>query len=360
MAPRKLIVCCDGTWQKITKTYPTNVAKMKFAIDFAKDKNQVVYYHPGLGTENWFTKLLGGAFGLGLNKDILECYQWLCSIYQPGDGIYLFGFSRGAYTVRSLGGLIYKCGLLKKANRKRDREAMQLYRRSDVHPDDAAAVDFRRKNSVIHPDQSDRPLITLMGCWDTVGSLGIPDLTPKLNWDIEINKPFQFHDTKVSKIIKNARHAVGIDERRKVFNVTTMEQSEGAIIAGNTLKQLWFAGDHGCIGGGDKTKDPLSDCTLHWMMTEATSLLNGDALTLDPAKVPSMKSLKYDAPFVQDMSYSTTGFKDRTPPKSFDDLSWAVKARLKKDVSYNPPSLRSQFQSAIAAYLPDDNQSGIA
>jgi uncharacterized protein (DUF2235 family) len=353
MAHRKLVVCCDGTWQKINVTYPTNVVKVKSAIEGAQEPGQIVYYHPGLGTENWFTKLFGGMFGIGLDKDIRECYQWLCSTYQPDDYLYLFGFSRGAYTVRSLGGLLYKCGILRASDKKNAKNALDFYRDRDIHPDDPRAVDFRKNNSVAHPANDNRPFVTFIGCWDTVGSLGVPDLNPRWKLDEEINKPFQFHDTKLSRIVKNARHAVALDEHRKVFNVTPMELSDGALQSGTVLKQFWFAGDHGCVGGGNKDKEPLSDITLDWIAGEAMRLEGDYALKMDARGLPGGGTFSYNSPFFEDTRDMTRelGLINRKTTDSFDELYWSVKARLRDDPGYAPCDVREKFKDEISAFL---------
>ena len=348
MAPKHLVVCSDGTWQKIDVTYPTNVAKIKSAIEATNKPKQLVFYDPGVGTANIFAKLLGGAFGWGLRKNVKDCYRFLCRHYEPGDAIYLFGFSRGAYTARSVGGMMYKCGLVTSGKTRDVNRAMRLYRKRDVHPDDSEAREFRARYA--HPDRDtdNRPQITFLGCWDTVGSLGVPDINPRFKLDTKINRKYKFHDTKLSNIIKHARHAVAIDEKRKVFDVTPMTLSNSA--RGKTdLKQLWFAGDHGCIGGGEVIKEPLSDITLNWMVEELVTLDEEQPLSLDIAQIPRANAVNYKAPFDNSMSkmYRRLGVIDRAVPNDFDKLHWSVKARLKEDVSYNPASIRVVFETVI-------------
>jgi len=352
MANKKLIVCSDGTWQEINVTYPTNVAKIKAAIEAVKSPDQKVFYDAGVGTRNKIAKLFGGAFGWGLKKNIKDCYNFLCDNYEQGSGIYLFGFSRGAYTVRSLAGLIYKCGLLKKGSRKHINKALRLYRDRDIHPDDGAAAAFRKKYSHSNPDTDNRPFITFLGCWDTVGALGVPDLTPKLKLDKKINRKYKFHDTKLSYIIRHARHAVAVDERRKVFNVTPMTQSNKARERGTDLKQVWFIGDHGCIGGGEKVKEPLSDIAFHWMTQELLNLQGDSGLSLDKSKVPGKDKLNYMTSFDNsiDSIFKATGEIDREVTTDFKELHWSVKARLKLDTNYNP-SVRELFNRDLAGWV---------
>lgn len=348
MAQKHLVVCSDGTWQKINVTYPTNVAKIKSAIEATNTSGQRVFYDSGVGTSNIFSKIMGGIFGWGLRKNVKDCYRFLCKNYEPGDAIYLFGFSRGAYTARSLGGMIYKCGLVKTGKRRLIRKAMKLYRKRDIHPDDPEAKEFRASFSHTNKDTDNRPMITFLGCWDTVGSLGVPDLNPRLKLDEKINRKYKFHDTKLSRIIKHARHAVAIDERRKVFDVTPMTLSNSA--QGKTdLKQLWFSGDHGCIGGGDKVKEPLSDITFNWMAEELLSLNEESPLSFDIGKVPTRENINFNAPFDNSVKkiYKRLGEIERKVPNDFEKLHWSVKARLKEDQTYNPSSIRAVFETVI-------------
>jgi uncharacterized protein (DUF2235 family) len=261
---KRLIVCCDGTWQKLTSEYPTNVAKITQAIKLIADDGiqQIVFYSEGVGTGDLVDKFGGGAFGWGLDNVIQNAYRFLCLNYDSGDQIYLFGFSRGAYIVRSLAGLIYNAGLLKRHHIRETPKAYELYRdrSKETKPSSKSAQDFRVKYS----QQVD---ITFLGCWDTVGSLGIPDQIPFFPLDNWINQRYQFHDIQLNSRIQCARHAVAIDEKRKVFYVTPMQKSEQNPT--QDLKQVWFSGEHGCVGGGTEEHRGLSDTALKWMIDEA-------------------------------------------------------------------------------------------
>ena len=242
---KRLIICSDGTWQKLDTDFPSNIVKLAQAIKpvAADDIPQIVFYDEGIGTEGGINKWLGGAFGRGIDKNIEDGYRFLSLNYEPGDEIYLFGFSRGAYTVRSLAGMIYNSGLLSRVDIPLAPHAYELYRDRSLKPDDPVMVKFREQHG-------DRVPITLLACFDTVGALGLPD-TPVLQWiNRPWNKRYLFHDTKLSKIINHALHAVAIDESRKTFGVTPMTKSRQA--SNQTLHQVWFPGDHGCVGGGNK------------------------------------------------------------------------------------------------------------
>lgn len=265
---KRLIVCCDGTWQKLDSEYPTNVVKIAQAIKPSCDDDnktpQIVFYDEGIGTGDKLDGIFGGAFGWGIDQNIQDAYRFLSLNYQPNDEIYLYGFSRGAYTVRSLAGLIRCSGLLERNKIRQADSAYKIYRDDDIKPDDKKAIKFRQENS--HKDVR----ITLLGCWDTVGSLGVPDQIPLLPIDEWLNEKYKFHDTVLSSIINNALHAVAIDERKKVFDVTVMQKSSNN--PDQELEQIWFPGNHSCIGGGSEEDSGLSDGALLWMIEESHRL----------------------------------------------------------------------------------------
>ena len=225
---KRLIVCCDGTWntpdqKEEGQICPTNIVKMTSAISpLASDGTvQIVFYHSGVGTSSGLdlSHWMGGAFGVGLSEIIQDTYRFLVDNYSEGDELYLFGFSRGAYTARSLAGFIRNCGLLQKIHADKIPAAYGLYRREDqpAEPEGEEAKDFRAKFSR-------EGTIKFIGVWDTVGALGIPDhiirrLTEKL---------WHFHDVKLSRIIQNAYQALAIDERREDFQPTLWEQQPDA------------------------------------------------------------------------------------------------------------------------------------
>jgi len=203
---RRIIICSDGTWNSPEDEVATNVLKLSRSIkDVATDgKPQFVFYDWGVGTD--VNKLTGGAFGVGLDKNIQDAYRFIVHNYNPGDELFLFGFSRGAYTVRSLAGFIRNVGVLKRAKSELIPKAYDLYR-SGSKPDSDRSKKFRKNNS-----WANRTSINFLGVWDTVGSLGIP-----FSFLGFLNDKYEFHDTKLSSIIKHARHAVSIDEKREDF-----------------------------------------------------------------------------------------------------------------------------------------------
>jgi len=258
---KRLILCCDGTWQDLETEFPTNIVRIAQAVK-PTDSNgmtQMVFYDEGVGTFNFLDKAAGGAFGWGLDRNIAQAYRFLVLNWEPGDEIHLFGFSRGAYTVRSLGGLIRKCGILDGQYLRKIPNALNIYRDREAPVDGPEAVNFRT-------NYGKEAQITSLVCFDTVGSLGLPDQIPFLPFDNWANAKYQFHDIQISKLIDHAFHAVAIDEPRKVFAPTLMEKSPNH--RQQKVRQTWFAGDHGCVGGGGKKKVPLSDIALDWVFEE--------------------------------------------------------------------------------------------
>ncbi|GAA4044823.1 DUF2235 domain-containing protein [Parerythrobacter jejuensis] len=265
---KRIIICCDGTWQSLDNDWPTNVQRIAQFIKptGSNDITQTLYYNGGVGLGDLGNRIAGGVFGAGLDDEIEKAFIFLSLNYEPEDEIYLFGFSRGAYTVRSLAGLIRSCGIFKRNNIGDIPKAMVLYRNRLIGPDHDECINVRIDNSptrTVHP-----PNIHFIGCFDTVGSLGIPIQVPLFPFDDFSRNKHQFHDTQLSSIIKNARHAVAIDEQRKDFDVTKMlPQRSGP--SDSTFEERWFPGTHTCVGGGIRSSRGLADGPLRWMIEEA-------------------------------------------------------------------------------------------
>lgn len=286
---RRLLIFCDGTWNRETTDQPTNVVTAAQVVKpvGSDGVDQLVCYIQGVGTTFLVSRLetvLAGAFGLGLFARIADAYRFLVFNYTPGDQIFIFGFSRGAFTARSLGGLIRKCGIIPKSQAGKIGNAYAFYRRRDVHPDDPLAQQFRAEHSpqTIMKDRDrdwrrqngyavpDLPNFTIryIGVWDTVGELGVPKYLLIGNL---VNRKYQFHDLDLSSTVEAARQALAIDETRLEFeptpwdNLPTLNQTAGR--EGN-YRQLWFPGDHGSVGGGGDIRG-LSNRTLAWVMEGA-------------------------------------------------------------------------------------------
>ena len=264
---RRLVVCCDGTWNSIVGAAQargvTNVARLFLSVRprAADGAEQIATYVRGVGTGP-LERLRGGAFGFGLSRRIGEAYRFLVENYRPGDELWFFGFSRGAFTARSTAGFVRQCSILRRQEIGRLEEAYRMYRARGAryHPDAPEPVAFRRAHS--HPPTR----IRFIGVWDTVGSLGIP-VSP---WNplALLNRPWSFHDTTLSSSVDHARHAVAADERRGPFRPTLWVRSDRARPGTQTLHQAWFAGVHSDVGGG--YEDPgLAQVALRWMMDAA-------------------------------------------------------------------------------------------
>lgn len=279
---KRIVVLCDGTWNSADAKHPTNVVKLWKALD-EKDADgnpQVSVYDAGVGSKGgWARRVFEGATGAGLSRNIRDVYMGLVDAFEPGDKIYLFGFSRGAYSVRSLAGMIRNCGIVRKpADSEQEAElvkkAFKLYRShaEGDHPNGENARTFRKT-------YSEETNITFIGVWDTVGALGNP-----LWSNSPLTRMNKFHDTSLSRIIENAYHAMSIDEKRLNFKACLWDQQQ-SLRDSQVLEQVWFAGVHADVGGGyaDTT---FSDLPLAWMMEKAQSC--GLAFKTDP---PVLKPL---------------------------------------------------------------------
>lgn len=263
--PKNIVICCDGTNGQFS-LQNTNVVRLYSLLDHGPLR-QATFYDPGLGTMGamgawtpWaqqFTKLLGLAFGYGL-KDRIGCaYEHLMSAYEEGDRIYLFGFSRGAYTVRALAALLHMFGLIRKGNENLVPYVTNMFGRGS---EQVFALARRFK-----PAFSRECPIHFLGLWDTVKSVG---------W---IYDPKSLPYTTDNPSVSIVRHAVSIDERRCFFRQNLWKASPG-----QDVQQLWFAGVHSDVGGGyPENQNGLANIALRWMLDEA----HGAGLLLDEARV---------------------------------------------------------------------------
>jgi uncharacterized protein (DUF2235 family) len=254
--PKNIVVFSDGTGQEGGKGNNTNVYKL-FNLIEDRTQNQISFYDRGLGT-GW-RKITGNVGGMGISKNIRECYEFIFEHYQAGDNIFLFGFSRGATTVRSLSAFIHLFGILPKSRPELIKQAYKIYKISDDDEREKLADDFVKR----HHNQWCK--IKFLGVWDTVAALGIPFKTI----DVIVNFfPFfrhKYHNLKLSNSVINARHALAIDDERKTFHPKIWDKE---IKDDQTMKQVWFSGMHTDVGGGYK-EHKLSDIPLTWMVMEA-------------------------------------------------------------------------------------------
>jgi uncharacterized protein (DUF2235 family) len=315
---KRIALCFDGTWNTPDhmdegEVRPTNVYKTYEAVAARgpDGMEQAKYYGSGVGT-NWFDRFRGGVFGWGLSEKIKEGYRWLVDNFEPGDELFLFGFSRGAYTARSTAGLIRNSGILRREHRDKVEDAYALYRRRDASstPDSPEAVAFRRAYAL-------ETRIKFIGVWDTVGALGIPVGIPWMPMTFRhfFDKRWEFHDVRLSRTVDYAYHALAIDERRWQFRPTLWTQHPEA--KDQVLEQAWFAGVHSNVGGGYKDTG-LSDVAFVWMKQKAEQC----GLGLDSAWIAS--HVQGDA--LASLRNSRVGVYRFLPPRD-RTISTAVGAR---------------------------------
>ena len=275
---KRIVLCLDGTWNKVGATStPTNVVRFAQSVLPAADgATQIVYYNAGVGTDGQLDRFLGGVFGVGLKRNVQRAYLFCALNYQPGDEIYIFGFSRGAYTARAVAGIIGRVGLVYPRFFDRFEEVWQHYRRRKGPKSDLADANVP---------------IKCVGVWDTVGSYGIPAgyglgaLARMFTW-----RELHFHDTALGRKVEVGLHAVAIDEHRRPFAPTFWTQRIGeALPDGQTCEQVWFAGAHSNVGGG-YSDHRLSDVAMAWMMARVTDLtgLRFDPLVLKGLATPDV------------------------------------------------------------------------
>ena len=259
---KRIVICADGTWNRPEKNlkedFASNVLKLARGIKPLSSTgiSQQVFYDWGIGS--YYDAQVGGVTGRGMQKNIMDNYRYIVQNYSPGDEIYLFGFSRGAYTVRALCGLINNCGILKRPDAKLIELAFEHYKKSSKPwaPDGEKSIEFRDNHA--HPSRD----VKFVGVWDTVGAMGIP-----ISFLGFFEDKDEFYDTKLGKNVDMARHALAIDECRQDFEPTLWEQREGL-----DLQQMWFCGAHSDIGGSYKPASDGSLCSdypLKWMLEEA-------------------------------------------------------------------------------------------
>jgi len=269
-SPRNIVLCSDGTGNSGTSWTGTNVWKTFKAVaryDHELDAGrpqQVAFYDQGVGTSMLSIKrILGGAFGWGLGHNIRELYTALAKHYRPGDKIFVFGFSRGAFTARSLAGMISDVGIVD-GSRTRDEEeldalvgkAYKAYRAKDCKE----RVEALRKSAAIHDAR-----VHFVGVWDTVDAIGVPvdELREVIYW--VARRFLRPHNDRLTDKMDHVYHAIALDDNRHTFSPSVYDESEAAAPG---VHQVWFAGAHSNVGGG-YPRQGLSDVALDWMMTAA-------------------------------------------------------------------------------------------
>ena len=270
---KRLIVCVDGTWNTPTmedngEPSPTNVFKFYRALDDDCD-DQCAYYHTGIGTEGGrLRNILDGAFGGSLEDHIRDVYLWLADRYEDGAEVCLLGFSRGAFTVRCVAGMLKRPGLVAFGGDKSLQAKREAVGRAyEAYADKEQSVDVHMPSDEFWEQDGGPVRVKFLGVWDTVGALGIPDELEFTNLLFDRKDRWEFHDTALGENVERARHAMALDEIRASFTVSRWDP---ASIEGEErdVEERWFPGVHGDVGGGYEDSS-LSDLALGWMMSEA-------------------------------------------------------------------------------------------
>ena len=301
--PKRLVFCFDGTWNQLSVDNLTNVALVAQMVRpvAADGTPQLVYYDEGIGTgRKWLGKAIDGAFGRGMLRIMRDAYRFLIFNYDPGDEIFAFGFSRGAYTARSFIGLVRHAGIIDIARASKIDQAIDIYRHAPAGTGkespaglrfraqnsaktcvSAADRDYRLKNVTGFTWSKDDKLLQFkyLGVWDTVSALGVPGF---IRFSALFNQKYAFHNAVLTGKIQYARHAVAIDEPRKAFRPTLFGRDNVARYNARNQRtgappipewklhyqEKWFPGVHSAVGGGGVRRG-LSDGALQWILAGA-------------------------------------------------------------------------------------------
>lgn len=298
--PKRIIVCCDGTWQdgvgSEERSLYTNILRLARMIDhedrrFQPAISQVVFYQSGIGSDrNLFSKYVEGTTGGSLGDKVEEAYAFIAHNYRPGDEIFLFGFSRGAYTARMVAMFIGEIGILNRTDMDHFASIFLTYQKLAKCKDPVEAENLRHKISPwtrndspgkVRAGSGEREFsIKCLGVFDTVGAFGLPgELSPRSKETLNI---FGFPDKILGEHIERAYHALALNETRLDFNCAKLEQTAAGREKKQVLKECWFTGSHSDIGGGYQEHD-LSHLTLTWMAAQV-----GDILSLDMKYMASL------------------------------------------------------------------------
>ena len=294
--PKNIVLFSDGTGNSSAKLFKTNVWRMYEAVDLGPTppdrRPQISYYDDGVGTSGFKPlAVLGGVFGYGLKRNVLDIYKYACRNYRPGDHLYAFGFSRGAFTIRLVVALIAEEGLVESSDEgELDRLSRCAYRkfrrmwlprrlkkptqvRRWIHDAISARLDSWRKRPTYGKATRHHPPIKFVGVWDTVSAYGGPsvELTRAIdNWIFPLSMP----DYELHPKVECARHALALDDERDAFHPLLWDEVNEDEVATehpsrkDRLQQVWFTGMHSDVGGG-YPDESLSFVSLLWMMEEA-------------------------------------------------------------------------------------------
>ncbi len=371
---KRLVFCFDGTWNRLDANTPTNVVLTAASIVRQVPDGgptQIIHYDEGVGT-GALDRVSGGTMGVGLVTNIREAYRFLIFNYDPGDEIFVFGFSRGAFSARTFCGFVRHVGPLRRLHAARIDDALKLYEARLKDEDDATEklrrfrADYSSNVCIGAEDDAWRcsnspgyltgqaPPMTIkyLGVWDTVGALGVPKVLP-LNG--MLNRKHHFHDIALTGFIDSARHAIAIDERRVLFPAEPWGDLSAMNVARNyrpedpkaPYQEQWFPGTHGSVGGGGDIRG-LSDGALAWVLQGAKRA----GLKLDVEQGSRIQAVRPDplAPLVnvREQEFSATALlkTNRDGPSVIYQVSAAARRRwqaaataLPEHLAYRPKTL---------------------
>ncbi len=387
---KNIILCADGTGNKGGTTPDSNVYKIYNTINLHHPNiEQIIHYDNGVGTQtNKYVRSAAGAFGFGFKTNVSDLYEFLARNYAPGDNIYMFGFSRGAATIRACNGVIHRCGLIKgQDNENKDKRNKQLKKEVKnamrVH---ASFQDNHKPLSDIERDEllpdiefhKETPKITFIGVWDTVSALGFPERTEKIGIGLRVlntafelsgwlaNKiiPHKFYNYELTPNVEKACQALAIDDARTSF--WPMIWKENTANAQHIdIHQVWFAGMHSNIGGG-YPRAGLADVSLAWMLDHIEEIKGNEKIPGLAFKEGEDNSAKMGANVNGRMYDSRQGFGAfyRYHPRDITELCEeagvkvkiheSVMCRLKfRTADYAPPLL-PQHMELVKCNKADD------
>ncbi|MGY3233298.1 uncharacterized protein (DUF2235 family) [Bradyrhizobium sp. USDA 4448] len=350
---KRLAIYLDGTWNTLNNN--TNVWRLKSLT--AETADQRVYYSQGVGTRRG-ESARGGVTGWGIDDEIIEAYTWLIQNFDDGDEIFIFGFSRGAYTARSLSGLICKCGVLRLGAPLSIEQLYARYRIYDAATirslvgkplPDSASLEERWLTAYSRPTK-----VKYVGVWDTVGSLGLPV------WGMAAKvRKYRFLDTHLRLDNEYAFHALALDEHRKNFEPTLWTRTDRVGHEGaaerriDKVEQRWFIGAHANVGGG-YASDPLAQRPLKWLMEKAASLglVFRNEVSLDVSQVAPPVTDSYhefawglyrfvSRPFYRPVGLPPDKGTQATTSRINETIDGSVFDRWRADGSYRPENLLS-------------------
>jgi uncharacterized protein (DUF2235 family) len=355
--PKRIVLSFDGTWnipdedpadQIVTDT---NVARFHDAVHRRDDDGveQLRHYYHGIGTR-WFERLAGGGLGIGVSRTMMAGYRDLSLEYEPGDSVFLLGFSRGAYTARALAGIISRCGLLSAPragaavapddpNPPADDPLLNAYQHWTMRGrDDDERRRFREAADAFAAVFCRPARIAFLGVWDTVGALGIPGrIFDRFNTTL-----FEFADRDLTPIVDRAYHAVALDEHREDYKATLWNRRASRT---QHMEQCWFVGDHCDVGGGHRLAvgDPrIADISLAWMQENAREAGLALTATVPDAACSGARAHDTYAKFLKG-AYALRHPRYLRPVRQTregnETIHQSVRDRVAADADYHPQNL---------------------